>query len=428
MKKIIYVVLDGLGDLPIAELGGKTPLEAANTPNMDKLAKSGKTGRMYTVGKGIAPQSDVAVISILGYDPTLYYTGRGPLESFASGLKINDGDIALRVNFATMGKDNEIIDRRVGRNLSSEEAKELADAINAKVKLTSIPAEFEFKSTIGHRGCMVIRSQIGRLSAQITNVDPAYDRIGALGVAKATFENVVQEAQPIKGYENSPEAINAAKLVNEFVKKSHEVLERDAVNQRRRSEGKPPANLILGRDAGDQLPKFPNFSKQFGINFATFVEMPVERGIAILMDIAIVEVPASSGDPNAYKKWTEQTIKSLKEYDGLYIHIKGPDEPAHDGKPKEKRRIIEQIDLDFFQPLLDNIDLKETIITVTADHSTLCSLKAHSDDPVPILVSGGNIKADNSPYFGESACEKGSLGTLQKGTELMPILIQLATG
>lgn len=426
MKKVVYVVLDGLGDLPIAELGGKTPLEAANTPNMDKLARSGKTGRMYTVGKGIAPQSDVAVISILGYDPTLYYTGRGPLESFASGLKVNDGDIALRVNFATLGKNNQIIDRRVGRNLTSEEAKELAEAINEDVKLISIPAEFEFKSTIGHRGCMVIRSRVGKLSAEITNVDPAYDKVGVLGVAKATFENVVQEVQPIKGHENSQGAINAAKLVNEFVKKSHEVLDKHPVNQKRRAEGKPPANLILGRDAGDKLPKFPSFSSQFGINFATFVEMPVERGIAILMDIAIVEVPASSGDPNAYKKWAQQAIKSIKEYDGLYIHIKGPDEPAHDGKPKEKQRIIEQIDQDFFQTLLDGINLKEAIVAVTADHSTLCSLKAHSDDPVPILVSGGNIKSDGSSYFGERECERGSIGTLQKGTELMPILIRLA--
>ena len=151
MKKILYVVLDGLGDLPIKELGDKTPLEAALTPNMDKLAQKGKTGIVYPVAKGIAPESDVAVICLLGYDAHKYYTGRGPLESYAEGLEIHDGDLALRVNFATVDKDGKtILDRRVGRNLATEEAKELAQEINSKVILSS--GTFEFRSTIGHRG------------------------------------------------------------------------------------------------------------------------------------------------------------------------------------------------------------------------------------------------------------------------------------
>jgi 2,3-bisphosphoglycerate-independent phosphoglycerate mutase len=157
MKKILYVVLDGLGDRPHPDLNGKTPLEAAATPYLDNLAKTGETGLMYTVGKDIAPESDIAVISILGYDAEKYYTGRGPLESYAEGIEIKDGDLAYRVNFATGGQGKEIVDRRVGRNLTTEEAGELCREINDKVKLTN--ATLEFKNTIGHRGVLVIRSQ-----------------------------------------------------------------------------------------------------------------------------------------------------------------------------------------------------------------------------------------------------------------------------
>ncbi len=172
MKKILYIILDGVGDRPIPELGNKTPLEAANTPNMDALAKKGKQGLMYTVGKNIAPESDVAVICLLGYDAHKYYTGRGPLESFAEELDIKDGDAAFRVNFATIDDKGTIIDRRVGRNLSTEEAASLSEEINKKVKLKD--ADFIFKNTIGHRGVLVIKSKKSKLSGMVTNTDPAW--------------------------------------------------------------------------------------------------------------------------------------------------------------------------------------------------------------------------------------------------------------
>ena len=425
MKKLFYVVLDGLGDLPISELGDKTPLEFAETPNMDKLAKFGKLGLMYSVAEEIAPQSDVAVISILGYDPDEYYTGRGPLESYAEGLIVNNGDLALRVNFAT-AKGCDIIDRRVGRDLSTEEAKELAKAINSEVKLTSVPATFEFKSTIGHRGVLIIRSKEGKLCGEIENVDPAYYRLGKLGVAKEKFDDIVQEAKPVEGYENNPGAQKAADLVNEFVKKSHDVLDNHPINHKRAASKRKKANLILARDAGDCLPEFPSFKERFDINFATFVEMPVERGIAKLMDIEIVELPQPTKDLAAdYQLRAKMALDEIKNYDGLYIHIKGPDEPAHDGKVKEKIESIELIDKNFFEPLLANLDLKQAIIAVTADHSTPCAKKSHSADPVPLLISGGDIEPDNTTNFSEKECEKGSLGLIEKGTKLMPKLLSL---
>ncbi len=425
MKKILYVVLDGLGDTPIKELGNKTPLEAALTPNMDKLAQLGKSGVVHTVGKGVAPESDIAVISLLGYDAHKYYTGRGPLESFAEGLKVEDGNVAFRVNFATVADDGRTIkDRRVGRNLTTEEATLLAKEINSKVTLTN--ATFEFKNTIGHRGILVIRSMHSQLSAWITNTDPAYDREGVFGLAKEKFEPFVAQCVPMPGYEDSKPAQEAATLLNEFTEKSHKVLQEAAINKKRVADGKVPANIILCRDAGDHLPKFPSMSEQYNVNFGSFVEMPVEKGIALLTGIAIVDVPSNTGHPDVdYAIWAKIALQKIKEFDGLYIHIKGPDEPGHDGDFNKKKVSIESIDKNFFGNLLPHLKLKDCIVIVTADHSTPCALKAHSADPPPFIIAGGNIKSDGTMSFSEKAAREGSLGELM-GNDLMGLLIKLA--
>ncbi|MCX5702283.1 MAG: alkaline phosphatase family protein [Candidatus Omnitrophica bacterium] len=425
MKKILYVVLDGLGDLPIKELGNKTPLEAALTPNIDRLAQTGKTGLVYPVAKGIAPESDIAVISLLGYDAHKYYTGRGPLEAFAEGLSIHDGNLALRVNFATVESDAKTIkDRRVGRNLSTEEAVALSKEINSKVTLSS--ATFEFKNTIGHRGVLVIRGMRSKLSGWITNTDPAYAREGVFGVAKEKFENFVEEAKPMPGYENSPLAKEAALLLNEFTQKSHKVLSESHVNKKRISENKLAADIILSRDAGDHLPQFPKIGDLYNLKFGSFVEMPVERGIALLTGIDVIDVPSSCGHLDVdYPVWAKIALDSLKKYDGIYVHIKGPDEPAHDGDFNKKKEIIEAIDKFFFANLLLELDIANTVIAVTADHSTVCNIKAHSSDPVPLLIAGNNIKPDGSLSFSEKAAKLGSLGEM-KGQEILPLLVKFA--
>ncbi len=425
MKKILYVVLDGVGDTPIKELGNKTPLESALTPNMDRLAQAGRSGVVHTVGKGIAPESDIAVISLLGYDGHKYYTGRGPLESFAEGLKVEDGNVAFRVNFATVADDGKAIkDRRVGRNLTTEEATLLAKDINSKVVLTN--ATFEFKNTIGHRGILVIRAMHNKLSAWITNTDPAYDREGVFGVAKEKFEPFVAESVPMPGYEKSQPAIEAAALLNEFTLKSHKVLQEAAINKKRISDGKVPANVILARDAGDHLPKFPPLSEVYKLKFGSFVEMPVEKGIALLTGISIVDVPSGSGHPDVdYAVWAKIALQKIKEFDGLYIHIKGPDEPGHDGDFNKKKASIELIDKYFFGNLLSQLKLKDAIVVITADHSTPCKLKAHSADPAPLIISGGNIKSDGTMSFSEKAAKEGSLGEIV-GKDLMGVIIKSA--
>ena len=422
MKKLLYIVLDGLGDRPVGELGGKTPLEAAEKANLDRITPDSKLGIVYTVGRGIAPESDIAVISILGYDAHKYYTGRGPLESFAEGLDVKDGDLAYRVNFATLGKNGEIIDRRVGRNLTTKEASALSKEVNSGVRLTS--ASFEFKNTIGHRGVLVMRSNKMKLSAEVTNTDPAYGKVGVFGVALATFENFVKVCEPTDEGKGLKGAIEAARLTNEFLEKSKKVLKGAAVNKKRQSEGKMPANVILARDGGDRLPKFPDIKGLFKIKMGCFVEMPVEKGIALLTGMDIVKIPLPTGNArDDYKLRADKVIEAMKRFDALYIHIKGPDEPAHDGNFLKKKESIEAIDEHFFGNLFDKIPLEDTVIAVTADHSTPCEMKAHSADPVPFLLYDASQGGDKLATFGEAQSKRGSLGEL-KGSQIMPLLVE----
>jgi len=417
MKKILYIVLDGLGGRPEPTLGGKTTLESANTPNMDDLAKKGQLGLMDPIAPGIAPESDAAVLSILGYDVDKYYTGRGPLEAFGSDIEVRDGDLAWRANFATVDEDTlKILDRRAGRNLTTEEAKSLANEINKKVKLEG--ADFIFKATVGHRGVLVIRRKNGKLSANVENIDPGYKRHGPYSIAITNPPLEVQRCMPL---DNSPEAQESAKLTNEFVMKSFEVLKNSEINKKRKQEGKKPANIILLRDAGDSLPKIPKLQELYGLSFGSIVEMPVERGIALLTGMK--EVPIE--DSSDYKLWAKKVLEALEIFDGVYAHLKGPDVPGHDGLVEKKKESIEKIDSEFFSNLLPYLDFSKVVIAITADHSTPCSLKAHSEDPVPLMILASNLPSDGSTYFGESACAKGKLGRI-KGTELFPLLVKIA--
>ena len=422
-KKVLYVVLDGLGDRPIPALGNQTPLEAAKTPGLDSLAEKGICGTMYPVGKGIAPESDIAVISILGHDPHRYYTGRGPLEAHAVGVEVRDGDVAFRANFSTVGENFEIVDRRAGRNLTTEEATDLSREINKKVKLTSYPATFVFKNTVEHRAVLVIRSEDKPLSGQVSNTDPAYGREGLLGVALKTFEKKVQKCEPLADAMDPEAAKIAAALTNEFTEKSHKVLNEARINKKRVKEGKLAANIILNRDAGDGLPKFATMNERYGMNFGCIVEMPVERGIALLTGMHPIEVPvAQESLEERYGIVVQAVLDNLPKFDGMYVHIKGPDVPGHDGDYELKKDIIEKIDEFFVVPLLGKVDLAQTVFIVTADHSTPCLMKVHSDDPVPILVAGGHIQPDAVKKFSEKECEKGELGEMM-GLDIMPTVV-----
>lgn len=423
MRKVLYVILDGLADRPVEGLGGRTPLEAASTPHLDALAAEGQQGLVLTVGEGIAPESDVAVTAILGYDPFQYHAGRGLLEALGMGIPFRDGNLALRGNFATAGEGRRILDRRVGRSLRSDEARELAQAVQEQVHLSG--ASFRFEASVGHRCVLVLYDPALQLSSQISNTDPAYGRVGVLGVARTVVRDEVEPCVPLDG---SPGAARAADLVNEFAERSRRVLESHPVNQRRRQRGESPANLVLLRDASDHVPPVPPFAERMGARFACFVEMPVERGIARLLGMGVVEVPPSGRDVRVYAAWAEEALRQLDRWDGLYVHLKGPDEPAHDGNWQAKRAVIEGIDAHFFGPLREGLRGRgDVVVVVTADHATVCEVGAHTDDPVPLLVWRPGGPQDGAGGFGESAAARGRLGKL-RGVEVLPLVLELARG
>jgi len=385
---------------------------------LDALAARGKTGSVVTVGPGIAPESDIAVFAILGYDPKEEHPGRGVVEAVGVGMDFRDGDLAYRVNFATADWP-EILDRRVGRDLSSDESHALAEEVNGKLRLPG--ATFELQATVEHRGTLVIRTDDGTaLSAEVTNTDPAYRKEGSLGVALETFEPVVARCEPL---EDSDAARRAAELTNTFVEGSARILDASEVNTRRREQGKMPGNVILTRDGGDHRPRLEPIQQRFGPSFGCFVEMPVERGIATLLGMTPVDAPRLVSEED-YVRWAELAAEALEGFDALYVHIKGPDVPAHDGRALDKRDVIALIDRAFFAEVLPRLDTRNTIVAVTADHSTSCVRKAHTADPVPLVVSGGGVPSDGSTAFGERACATGSLGEL-RGVDILPRLSQL---
>jgi 2,3-bisphosphoglycerate-independent phosphoglycerate mutase len=418
VNQLLYVCLDGLGDDPIPELDGRTPLEAARTPVMDDLARRGAVGLVHTVGAGVAPESDIAVFAILGYDPRDQHPGRGVLEALGSGMTFQDGDLAYRVNFAT-GEGEEIVDRRVGRDLPSDHARTLADEVNGGLRLAG--ASFELHPTVEHRAALVIASDEGPLSANVSNTDPAYAREGSLGVALETFQNRVAQCVPL---DETEEAARAADLTNAFVRDAARILEGSDLNALRRAEGRLRANLLLTRDGGDHVPVLQPIRERFGPSWGCFVEMPVERGIATVLGMAPVDAPTGMPRIEQYGAWAEVAAEALGGYDALYVHIKGPDIPAHDGRALDKRQVVEEIDIGFFAGLLPRIDRRRVLLAVTADHSTSCLRKAHTADPVPLLVSGPGVTQDAVQGFGERAAGQGALGTMG-GTSIVPMLVDL---
>jgi 2,3-bisphosphoglycerate-independent phosphoglycerate mutase len=358
------------------------------------------------------------VFAILGYDPREDHPGRGVLEALGAGMAFQDGELAHRVNFATAEGD-EIIDRRVGRDLSSEDAAALAAEVNDRLTLPG--ASVELRATVEHRGALVIRSSEGPLSSNVTNTDPAYAKQGSLGVALEHFENKVAAAEPL---DDSEESRRAADLTNSFVERAADILESSPVNARRRAEGRLPANLLLTRDAGDHVPRLTPIKQRFGPEWGCFVEMPVERGIALVLGMAPVDAPTDMPRREQYAAWARLAAEALGGFDALYIHIKGPDVPAHDGRFVDKRDVIEDIDAAFFAELLPAIDQRRTLLAVTADHSTSCLRKAHTADPVPLLVVGPGVGSDGTARFVERAAVGGALGTMM-GVEIVPQLVEL---
>ena len=404
--KIVYVLLDGVGDLPHPDLDGKTPLEAAATPNMDALAKNGVMGQVISVGKGIAPESDIAVFNMLGYRfQHSDYAGRGVIEAIGIGIDFKDGDLALRGNFATLDNEGQIIDRRAGRKIERDDAEKISKEIENGVKFSNPEASVVVAPTIGHRIIVRLRD-IKQLSSEITNTDPAYTRVDGMGIAKAVGDFMrIEKCIPM---EQTEDASNAAKLVNEFTEQSLEIMKKSDVNVQREQKNKKLLNSILLRDAGNKYPNVQPINELYTMNFSCIVDMPVEVGISNILKMKTF----NAGGLTDYEEKAKVAAQAMNTENAIYVHLKGPDEFGHDGDAIGKMKNIEEIDKRFFGTLLDNIDVSKIAVMISADHSTPCINKGHSDDPVPLLISGNMIENDNSQRFTEKDGENGKVGLI----------------
>ena len=411
-------MLDGVGDLPHPDLAGKTPLEAATTKNMDVLAKNGIMGQVISVGKGIAPESDIAVFNMLGYKfQHSDYAGRGVVEAIGIGIDFKDGDLALRGNFATLDNEGKIIDRRAGRKIEREDVEEISKEIEKEIKFSNPNASVVVAPTVGHRVTVRLRDS-KPLSSEISNTDPAYGRVDGMGIAKAVSDFMeIEKCIPLEQTEN---AISTANLVNEFTEQSLEIMKKSDVNKRRSQKNKKLLNSILLRDAGNKYPNVKPINDLHSMNFSCIVDMPVEVGISNILKMRAY----NAGGLTDYEEKASVAAQAMETENAIYVHLKGPDEFGHDGDAIGKMKNIEEIDKRFFGTLLDHIDVSKVAVMISADHSTPSIHKGHSADPVPLLISGDMITNDDTQRFTEAEAKNGAIGLIE-GAQVVKTGIEL---
>jgi 2,3-bisphosphoglycerate-independent phosphoglycerate mutase len=366
-SRIVLLVLDGLGGLPL-EPGGKTELEAAETPHLDSLAAASDLGLSRPVAAGVSPGSGPGHLALFGYDPLRYRVGRGVLSALGVGFELGKNDLAARINFATRDASGKISDRRAGR-IPSEEASRLVELLNEHVRLEGVETFVVHEKE--HRAVVVFRGE--GLSDALTDTDP--QRTGL-------------EPLPVEPADGSPEAKRSAALANAFVREADRVL-----------EGRHPrANTVLLRGFG-MHPALPSFEEVYGLRAAAIAAYPMYKGLARLAGMELL--PEGEGIAGEI----ETLRRNWRDHDFFFVHVKPTDAAGEDGDFERKARIIEEVD-----GLLPRIlELEPDVLAITGDHATPARLRSHSWHGVPFLL--------RSPYtlptarsFGERACAGGSLG------------------
>ncbi|QHN08253.1 2,3-bisphosphoglycerate-independent phosphoglycerate mutase [Methanothermobacter sp. THM-2] len=400
MKGVIMII-DGMADRPIESLGGKTPLEAAETPNMDRLASSGINGIMDPIRPGVRAGSDTSHLSILGYDPYSVYTGRGPFEAAGVGLDVKPGDIAFRCNFATADDDLLITDRRAGRIRSG--TSQIAEAINSMTLDGFEDVEIIFRESTGHRAVLVLRGP--GLGDNVSDADPKAEG---------------KPPKKVKALDGSPESQKTADILNRLVRESYEILRDHPVNTERIKNGEAPANIILPRGAG-AVPDVEKFEDRYSLKAACIAETGLIKGIGYITGMDVIDVEGATGGTDTDLESIKNAIKDAldDEYEFLLINIDGADEAGHDGDLEGKVEFIERVD-----SILGDLISDDIYFILTADHSTPVSIMDHTGDPVPITINGPEVRVDDVSVFGERAAAAGGLCRI-RGSDVMDMLLDL---
>ena len=394
--KYIIILPDGVADVPIKELGNKTPLEVAKHPNMDWIAANGITGWAKTIPDGFAPGSDVGCMSVFGYDPSKYYTGRAPLEVAAQGIQLGDMEVAFRCNTVTV-EDGVMVDYSAGHIESADSAK-LIKTVNQRLGKNG----FRFHPGVSYRHLAVIW---GKQFAQ-TTCTPPHDISG----------------KPIDAYlPTGP----GSELVREVMEESVALLRTHPVNKRRLAEGKRAATMLWFWGQGT-VAKFPPFQKAYGLRGACISAVDIVRGLGRLVGFDIIQVPGITGyfDTN-YKGKAEYALKALDDHDLVLVHIEPTDEAGHMGDYQKKIQAIEDTDRLVVGTLLEGLKRRGEPFSVllVCDHPTSTILKTHIAEPVPFALFATGGPKDAVTAYNESAV-KTSSKRFEEGFQLMSFFLQ----
>lgn len=392
--KYIILIGDGMADNPIESLGGKTPLAYAATPNLDALAGSGRFGLFATVPKGYPPGSDVANLSILGYSPVKYYSGRSPLEAASIGVKLSPTDVAFRCNLVTLASKDGITimaDYSSG-HISTEDADEIIKSLDAGLKGFGV----RFYTGTSYRHLMVMAGGSANL--------------------KTTPPHDISD-KPIDGH--LPDGEGADKLAK-LMAASQVIMKDLPVNKRRVAAGKKPATSIWLWGQG-KAPVMPTFKQRFGVDGAMISAVDLMKGIGIYAGLEVLKVPGITGyiDTN-YKGKAEYALAALEKKDFVCVHVEAPDEAGHNGSLKDKLQAIEDFDREIVGRVLKGLErFDEYRVLALPDHPTPIALKTHTSDPVPFVIFTGNGRASHkgSASFCEAAA--GETGILVDDCEAM---------
>lgn len=394
MKHII-ILGDGMADHAVERLGGKTLLEYANTPNMDNLARIGRTGRLATVPDGFLPGSEVANATILGYDMNKVYEGRGPLEAASIGYEMEPGDFALRCNIICL--ENGKIKNHHGGHLTTDESTELIDLLNERLGSDRV----RFVKGIQYRHLLIIKG-----GNKYINCAPPHDH------PNEEWRKLL--IRPEKGHEH--EALDTATLLNELIIKSQDVLYNAPLNVKRRAEGKDEANSIWPWGGGYR-PQMKTLSEMYPQIKRGDVISAVDliRGIGHYAGLHNIIVPGATGlaDTN-YEGKTQAAIEALRKDDFVFLHIEASDEAGHDGDLELKLRTIENLDSRVVGPIFEEVSKwdEPVAIAVMPDHPTPVEIRTHVKEPVPFAVWYPGISPDSVQTYNEVSCVSGSYGML----------------
>ncbi|MEA1905213.1 MAG: cofactor-independent phosphoglycerate mutase [Candidatus Hadarchaeota archaeon] len=395
--KYIVIVGDGMADRPLEELGGKTPLQVADKPNMNRIASNGRSGLLKNVPKGMHPESNVAMMSILGYDPRKYHTGRGPLEAAGMDVKLGKSDVAFRCNLITEGKG--VMEDYSADHVTTEEAEGLMEVM---------------KGSYGHLGDFYVGVSYRHLFV-MRNPPKGLDKLRAMPPHEIVGEELGRHLI-------RPRNLEFAKILNGMILDSRKILSPHPINIRRIKKGRKPANMIWVWGQG-RKPKMKTLNEKYGINGAIISAVNVVKGLGVCAGMDKIDVPGATGyyDTN-YENKAKFGLKALEDHDLILIHVEAPDEAGHAGDVEKKIEAIENLDRRLIKKFLDGMKGEYTI-SITADHPTPINVRGHVLDPVPFAIYSTEGQKDDIDHFGESLASRGSFGTLE-GHRFMDKLIQ----